>query len=78
MVVQYAIAFCQTDNEGTDIANKRLSKRRAAAVKQALIDDFQVEGSRMQSDGMGESLPVADIVTKEGRAKNRRVEFTKL
>jgi outer membrane protein OmpA-like peptidoglycan-associated protein len=67
-----------TDNEGTDLANKELSKRRAAAVKQALINDFQVEGSRMQSDGMGEALPVADNLTKEGRAKNRRVEFIKL
>jgi outer membrane protein OmpA-like peptidoglycan-associated protein len=67
-----------TDNEGTDLANKELSKRRAAAVKQALIHDFQLEGSRMQSDGMGEALPVADNLTKEGRAKNRRVEFIKL
>lgn len=67
-----------TDNEGTEVANKELSKCRAAAVKQALIHDFQVEGSRMQSDGMGEALPVADNLTKEGRAKNRRVEFIKL
>jgi len=67
-----------TDSDGDDAQNLDLSKRRAAAVKDALIKDFQVEESRMQTDGMGETKPVADNKLKEGKAQNRRVEFIKL
>jgi OOP family OmpA-OmpF porin len=67
-----------TDSDGDDSKNLDLSKRRAAAVMQALTKDFQVEESRMQTDGMGESKPVADNKLKEGKAQNRRVEFIKL
>lgn len=67
-----------TDSDGDDAKNMDLSKRRAAAVKQALSNEFGVEASRLQTDGFGESKPVADNSTKEGKAKNRRVEFIKL
>ncbi len=67
-----------TDSDGDDNKNLELSKRRAAAVKALLEEHFQVDASRMQTDGKGEATPVADNKTKEGKAKNRRVEFIKL
>jgi OmpA-OmpF porin, OOP family len=67
-----------TDSDGADNANLELSKKRAAAVKQALSTEFGVDGGRIQTDGMGESKPVADNNTAEGKAQNRRVEFVKM
>ncbi len=67
-----------TDSDGKDADNLSLSKRRAAAVKKILETDYGIEGSRMQTDGKGESAPVVPNTTKEGKAQNRRVEFIKL
>ncbi|HUR11926.1 MAG TPA: OmpA family protein, partial [Flavitalea sp.] len=67
-----------TDNDGDDAKNLDLSKRRAAAVKQALTTEFSISADRMQTDGQGESKPVADNSKPEGKAQNRRVEFVKL
>jgi outer membrane protein OmpA-like peptidoglycan-associated protein len=67
-----------TDTDGDNAKNLDLSKRRAAAVKQTLARDFGLDESRMQTDGMGESKPLNDNTTKEGKAQNRRVEFIKL
>lgn len=67
-----------TDSDGTDAANLELSKKRAAAVKDALTKDFGIDASRMNSDGQGETAPVGENKTKEGKAQNRRVEFIKL
>jgi len=67
-----------TDSDGADAANLELSKKRAEAVKAALVKDFSIEESRLQTDGKGESVPVGDNKTKEGKAQNRRVEFIKL
>jgi OmpA-OmpF porin, OOP family len=67
-----------TDSDGSDAANLELSKKRAAAVRQALVNDFSIDITGMESDGKGESIPVGDNKTKEGKAQNRRVEFTKL
>ena len=66
-----------TDSDGGDDTNMQLSKDRAAAVKQALIDVYGVDGNRLSTDGKGESDPVADNATAEGKAKNRRVVFVK-
>ncbi|WP_172623229.1 OmpA family protein [Flavisolibacter ginsenosidimutans] len=66
-----------TDNDGDDAKNLDLSRRRAASVKQALATQFGIDASRMQTDGKGEAQPVSDNNTKEGKAKNRRVEFIK-
>lgn len=66
-----------TDSDGSDAANLELSKKRAAAVKDALTKDFSIDASRMNSDGKGEAVPVADNKTKEAKAQNRRVEFIK-
>lgn len=67
-----------TDSDGDDAKNLELSKKRAAAVKKALTNEFKIDASRMQTDGQGETKPVADNKTQEGKAKNRRVEFVKL
>ena len=67
-----------TDSDGTDAANLELSKKRSDAVKAALVKDYSIEESRLQTDGKGESVPVGDNKTKEGKAQNRRVEFIKI
>jgi OmpA-OmpF porin, OOP family len=67
-----------TDSDGSDAVNLELSKKRAAAVKEALAKDFGIDISRMENDGKGETVPAGDNKTKEGKAQNRRVEFIKL
>jgi outer membrane protein OmpA-like peptidoglycan-associated protein len=67
-----------TDSDGDDAKNLDLSKRRAAAVKASLNKDFNIDAGRMETDGMGETKPVGDNKTAEGKAQNRRVEFVKL
>ncbi len=63
-----------TDSVGTDAYNQRLSERRAQAVREVLVNQYGVAGSRVDAVGYGESRPVADNSTEEGRAINRRVE----
>ncbi|TLX53043.1 OmpA family protein [Stutzerimonas nosocomialis] len=63
-----------TDSVGTDAYNQRLSERRANAVRDVLVNQYGVEANRVNSVGYGESRPVADNATEEGRAINRRVE----
>ncbi len=67
-----------TDADGDDTKNLDLSKRRAAAVKTELVKSFNVNESRIQTDGKGESEPIQNNNTSEGKAKNRRVEFLKI
>jgi outer membrane protein OmpA-like peptidoglycan-associated protein len=67
-----------TDSDGDNGKNLDLSKRRAAAVRNKLLGEFKIEAGRLETDGMGESKPVADNATKEGKLQNRRVEFIKL
>lgn len=67
-----------TDSDGDDTKNLDLSKRRSAAVKNALSAEFGVEGARIETDGKGESEPISPNTTAEGKAKNRRVEFIKI
>lgn len=62
-----------TDSRGTEAYNLSLSDRRVAAVRQVMIDRFNVEASRVTSRGFGESRPVASNDTDAGRAQNRRV-----
>jgi OOP family OmpA-OmpF porin len=66
-----------TDTDGNDAANLLLSQKRAAAVKDALVNEYGIDASRIETDGKGETVPVADNKTKEGKARNRRVEFIK-
>jgi outer membrane protein OmpA-like peptidoglycan-associated protein len=67
-----------TDTDGNAADNLSLSKRRAEAVKAALIKSFGIDASRLQTDGKGASEPIASNSTTEGKANNRRVEFLKL
>ena len=67
-----------TDSDGPDAANLDLSKKRSEAVKAALVKDFGIDATALETDGKGESVPVSDNKTKEGKAQNRRVEFLKL
>jgi len=66
--------FGHTDSKGDDAYNQRLSERRAQAVSSWLSDKHGVDPARMTTRGLGESKPVADNATDEGRQKNRRVE----
>jgi OOP family OmpA-OmpF porin len=67
-----------TDSDGADAANLDLSKRRGASVKDELVKTFGIDASRLESDGMGETKPVAPNDTPANKALNRRVEFIKL
>lgn len=67
-----------TSSDGDDAANLELSKKRAAAIKEALVKDHKLDESRIQTEGKGETQPAGDNKTKEGQAQNRRVEFIKL
>jgi len=67
-----------TDSDGQDAANLDLSKRRAASVKAELARSFDVNANRLETDGMGETQPIAKNDSPVNKALNRRVEFVKL
>lgn len=62
--------------EGTDAKNLNLSNRRAKAVMKYLTKTGGVTTGVLSAKGYGETRPIADNETEEGREKNRRVEFT--
>lgn len=70
--------FGHTDADGEDAKNMDLSKRRAASVKAELAKTFGVNDDRLETDGLGETKPVAPNDTPVNKALNRRVEFIKL
>ena len=72
--LEVIIAVGHTDSVGADAYNQKLSVRRAEAVKAYLVSKG-VEKNRVYTEGKGEKQPVADNKTKDGRAKNRRVEI---
>jgi outer membrane protein OmpA-like peptidoglycan-associated protein len=67
-----------TDAEGADDYNQDLSERRAAAVKRHLVEAHGIEEERLETAGFGETRPVEDNATAEGRQQNRRVELERL
>lgn len=67
-----------TDSDGADAANLDLSKRRGESVKNELVKTFGIDVLRLESDGLGETQPIAPNDTPANKALNRRVEFIKL
>ena len=67
-----------TDSDGDDKANLDLSKRRAASVKNVLLNEFSIDAARIETDGKGEGEPVAPNDNVTNKSLNRRVEFLKI
>jgi OmpA-OmpF porin, OOP family len=74
ITLEVIIAVGHTDADGSDAMNQKLSVRRAEAVKAYMVSKG-IEANRIYTEGKGEKQPVADNKTKDGKAKNRRVEI---
>ena len=68
-----AVIEGHTDDVGTNEANQRLSERRANAVVSYLVRDLHIDRSRLTPVGYGETRPIADNSTDEGKRANRRI-----
>lgn len=64
-----------TDSDGKETENQKLSEQRAESVKKYLTSNFGIDASRMITSGKGESKPIAENTSEEGKKQNRRVEF---
>lgn len=71
----YIAVIGHTDDVGSNSYNQDLSERRAKAVVETLTLQHGIDPARLEAAGQGETLPVADNSTDEGRAQNRRVEL---
>lgn len=65
-----------TDSVGSDVYNEDLSMRRAIAIQDYMVEKGALTLNRFTSFGMGEAAPIATNDTAEGRAQNRRIEFS--
>jgi OmpA-OmpF porin, OOP family len=72
--LEVVIAIGHADSIGSDAYNQRLSVRRSESVKAYMVSKG-IEPNRVYTEGKGEKQPVADNKTRDGRAKNRRVEI---
>jgi len=72
--IKKVIIYAHTDSIGSKKYNKKLSQKRADAVKEYLIS-LGISPLLIEAKGMGEEYPIASNKTAEGRAKNRRVEI---
>lgn len=64
-----------TDNDGSDNENLKLSKKRAESVADFFVSNYGISKSRFETNGKGESEPITDNASEEGKTQNRRVEF---
>ena len=64
-----------TDSFGSDKKNLELSQQRADAVTQYLLANMEIDRTKITSIGYGETKPIANNETKDGRAKNRRIDL---
>ncbi len=64
-----------TDSYGSDTANYALSQRRAEAVKAYIVANMHIDSTMVSAVGYGETRPIANNETTEGRAKNRRIDL---
>ena len=64
-----------TDSYGSDEKNLDLSQERASAVKQYLLANMNIDQKKVMAFGYGETKPIANNETKDGRAKNRRIDL---
>ena len=64
-----------TDSDGSEDYNLLLSAKRAAAVKSYLVSHESIDSQRLEARGYGESNPIADNSTEDGKSKNRRITF---
>jgi len=69
-----ALITGHTDDRGSEKNNVRVGQRRADAAKKYLVEEHQVEENRIETKSAGESQPISDNSTAEGRKENRRVE----
>lgn len=67
------VAEGHTDSRGSEVANQRLSEKRAKALSEYLMKEFSIAPERISYSGKGETDPIATNKTKEGQAQNRRV-----
>lgn len=65
-----------TDSDGSSTKNQKLSEARSESVKSWLVSKG-IDAARISTKGYGEDKPIADNKTKEGKQKNRRIEFTR-
>ena len=66
-----------TDSDGEEAMNQTLSEQRANTVMAKLVE-MGITQDRLTAKGFGETMPIADNITPEGKANNRRVEFVKI
>ena len=75
---QRVVVRGHTDSTGSESTNRMVSEKRASKVREYLVAYQNVNPSRVSSEGLGPSQPVADNATEAGRALNRRVEIAVL
>ncbi len=68
-----AVIEGHSDNQGKEEYNQALSEKRAEAVREMLVTNYNIDVARLSVKGKGAAEPVADNATVEGRQQNRRV-----
>lgn len=73
-----AIAHMDSENGTNAKTSQELSIKRALMVKKVFVDEFKINPTRIETDGLGDTKPLESNNTMEGKASNRRIEFVKL